>query len=401
MNRGLTVTFSALEALLVVGIGLGVSLVPLSLLWAFEYGLQVDWVVFWRIAADAWLVGHGVDVQVPAMGDAADVFGVAGVAAFDVTIAALGFALVTLLMSVRAGRRIGATPHRRTGLVTAAATFAALALVVALSATHPAAVPAPVQAVALPTLVFIAGLAVGARRARAGRRGERTALSDLVERVPYGVRAVAAASLRGGVAAVAGVVALSAASTAVLIGVRYAEIVGLYEAAHAGALGGVALTLAQLALAPNLVLWAASWFVGPGFAIGVGSSVGPFATSLGTVPVIPVLGAVPAQAPAWGFAGLAIPVVAGFLAGVLAGRRMTAVLGGTASLLQRVGTGVGTGAAGGVILLILAAWSGGSAGPGRLAVVGPDPWLVGLWAALEFAVAATVGILAGGRDGDD
>ena len=30
---------------------------------------------------------------------------------------------------------------------------------------------------------------------------------------------------------------------------------------HAGLLGGIALTLGQLALLPDLVVWAASWFV--------------------------------------------------------------------------------------------------------------------------------------------
>ena len=34
MNRPLTALFAALEALLVVGIGVGISLVPLTILWA-------------------------------------------------------------------------------------------------------------------------------------------------------------------------------------------------------------------------------------------------------------------------------------------------------------------------------------------------------------------------------
>src|SRR5690606_20632027 len=111
MNRAVTVIFCALEALLVAGIGMGIALVPLSLLWAFEYGLQVDWVVFWRIAADAWLIGHGVDVSVALTGDTAEMLGFTGSSAFEITIAALGFALVTLMLAVRAGRRIGATPY--------------------------------------------------------------------------------------------------------------------------------------------------------------------------------------------------------------------------------------------------------------------------------------------------
>ena len=41
MNRPLTALFAALEALLVVGIGIGIPLVPLTILWAAQYGLQI------------------------------------------------------------------------------------------------------------------------------------------------------------------------------------------------------------------------------------------------------------------------------------------------------------------------------------------------------------------------
>lgn len=405
MNRGLTVLFCALEALLVVGIGVGVSLVPLSVLWAFEFGLQVDWSVFWRVGADAWLVGHGVDVHVPLLGDSAAQFGLESVPAFDVTVAALGFALVTLLLAVRAGRRIMASPHWRLGFVTATVTFAALAFAVATSATHAVAVPAPVQSVVLPTLVFAAGLAVGAARPGRDREsrdaGSRTVVSDLVQRIPLDVRVIGGAALRGGAAAVAVVLFVSALACALLIGVHYAEIVALYESAHTGAIGGIAVTMGQLAIAPNLVVWAAAWFVGPGFSLGVGSSVSPLATSVGTVPVVPVLGAVPVEASAWGFVGILVPVLAGFAAGIAMRPALAKATGAHSPVLTHVATGLGIGIAGGVLLGLLAAASAGSAGPGRLAVVGPDPVLVGLWAALELGVAATIGVLVGARSRDD
>lgn len=405
MNRAVTVLFCALEALLVVGIGVGISLVPLSLLWAFEFGLQVDWMVFWRVASDAWLVGHGVDVHVSLAGDSVAQLGVESLPAFDVTIAALGFALVTLLLSVRAGGRIVASRHWRLGSVVAVTVFAALAFAVAASATHEVAAPAPVQSVVLPTAVFAAGLAVGAARGARDREsrgaGARTAVSDLVQRIPLDVRVVGGAALRGGAAAVTAVLLVSALACAVLIGVHYAEIVALYESAHTGALGGVAVTLGQLAIAPNLVVWAAAWFVGPGFALGAGSSVSPLATSVGTVPVVPVLGAVPVETGAWGFVGILVPVLAGFVAGVVVRAALVRVTGALSPMITHVVTGLGIGIAGGALLGVLAAASAGSAGPGRLAVVGPDPLLVGLWAALEFGVAATIGVLVGGRSRDD
>ncbi|HRN29945.1 MAG TPA: DUF6350 family protein, partial [Terrimesophilobacter sp.] len=257
------------------------------------------------------LAHHGVDVHVVLAGDSGELFGLVGVPAFDVTIAALGFSLVTLLLAVRAGRRIGASSFWRVGLLTAGVTFAALSLGVVVSATHPVAVPSLVQGVLFPTVIFMVGLVVGLQRAMVRRTADQggvplTALSDLVRRIPHHVRVVVGAAVRGGLAAVAGVMVVSAVACAALIGVRYAEIVALYESVHTGVLGGIALTLGQLVLTPNLVLWAAAWFVGPGFAIGAGSSVAPLCTSLGTVPAIPVLGAVLVEASAWGFVGLVV-----------------------------------------------------------------------------------------------
>ena len=60
-----------------------------------------------------------------------------------------------------------------------------------------------------------------------------------------------------------------------------------------------------------------------------------------------------------------------------------------------IATGVGVGVVGGLLLGILAGISGGAAGPGRLAEVGPDALLVAVFAALEFGVAAILGLLVG------
>ncbi len=59
MNRTLSALFSALEAVIVVAVGLVIPLAPLTVLWAAQYGFAPDWAGFWRLAADAWLLGHG------------------------------------------------------------------------------------------------------------------------------------------------------------------------------------------------------------------------------------------------------------------------------------------------------------------------------------------------------
>src|SRR5690554_5458224 len=162
MNRPLTVVFAALEALLVAGIGIGITLVPLTVMWAFQYGLQVDWIVFWRAAVDTWMLGHGVDVRLTLDSLTATSVGFPDAATpFVLTIAPLGFALLTLLLAYRAGRRIAETPHFLLGLLVALVTFGLLSLAIVLTALHEYARPSIWQGALLPTLVFALGLALG------------------------------------------------------------------------------------------------------------------------------------------------------------------------------------------------------------------------------------------------
>ncbi|MCU1424484.1 MAG: hypothetical protein JWM51_775, partial [Microbacteriaceae bacterium] len=182
---------------------------------------------------------------------------------------------------------------------------------------------------------------------------------------------------------------------------NYADVVRLYESLHTEVLGGIALTLAQLAFVPNFVIWVASWLVGPGFAIGTGSAVGPFTTQLGPVPAIPVFGALPEGDLAYGVIGILVPVVSGFLVAALARRGIVRGLRGASPAGWLVATGLGMGVVGGALLGALAAFSAGSAGPGRLVDVGPDPLWVALWAALEIGLAATLGLFAVRLSADD
>ncbi|MCU1444111.1 MAG: rane protein, partial [Cryobacterium sp.] len=52
MTRIMTALLAALEALIVVAIGVGIALVPLTILWATQFGLATDWLIFWRAAVD-------------------------------------------------------------------------------------------------------------------------------------------------------------------------------------------------------------------------------------------------------------------------------------------------------------------------------------------------------------
>jgi hypothetical protein len=398
MNRPATALFAALESLLVVGIGVGIPVVSLTFLWAFQYGLQIDWLVFWRVGVDVWLVGHGVDLSLVLSPSAAAATGIAGAGApILLSIAALGFAVTTVLLGVRSGRRLAETRHRALGTATAIGVFAVLAALLTFSARQPLAEPSVVQGIVWPTLFFAVPLLAAAEVTRRRRGAEADPVTAAVlrglELIPQLGREVTLASLRLGTAVAMAVFAVAGLAVALLLLTHYASIITLYEGAHAGLLGGLALTLGQIALIPNAVAWAASWFVGPGFALGAGSSVSPLGTVTGPMPAIPFLGALPTSDLAFGFVGVLVPVLAAFVGATLLRPALERLLGDDDSLLTRIVTGVGAGVVAGVLLGGVAALSSGSAGPGRLAQVGPNGFVVGAFAALEVALPAVLALV--------
>ena len=90
--------------------------------------------------------------------------------------------------------------------------------------------------------------------------------------------------------------------------------------------------------------------------------------------------------PGWVSVGmLVVPYLAGAFGGVLVVRAAPSPAAEIAPLW-----GFACGAATGVLTGVLAAFSGGPLGSGRLAVVGPSGWQAGLVATLEVGVAAAV-----------
>lgn len=397
MTRRLTVLLAALEAVLTVGVGIAIPLVPLTIIWAAQLGFAPDWLIFWRGAVDIWLLGHGVDVTFTLPAAQAAALGVEGAGEpVVVTIALLGFAVLTLLLGVRAGGRIAESGHARLGVLSAVAAFALLSAGVTLTVLHPLARPSVAQAAVLPALVFAAGIGLGMlRAARASGTPARGRFSIWWSGLPIDARTIVQAALRAGSAAVSIVLLVSAVAVGLRLVFGYAEIIRLYEALHTEVIGGLAVTALQLAFLPDLVIWAASWFTGPGFAIGTGSQVSPLGTALGPLPAVPLLGAIPTADLPLAFAGLLVPVVAGFLAGVAVRPALSRALDGV-----RPGTAILVGLAGGVAgagLLGLLSWAAaGSAGPGRLIDVGPSPVAVAFAALLELAPAIALGLLSGG-----
>ncbi|NUU07078.1 DUF6350 family protein [Leifsonia sp. C5G2] len=422
MSRTTVALLAALEALIVAAIGLGICLVPIAILWAAQYQLGADFTVVWRSAADIWLVGHGVNLTVSLDPQTVAQLGLpAAGTPFQVTIALLGFAVLTAGLGVRTGMRAADTGQRLVGAASALATFAVIATLVVLTAGAPMVQPSIWQGIVLPPFVYGIGIAAGlglaalrgtaeddsavrsvegaanprAPRTDAGGVAVLSLLRTRTRAIPEALADGAVAVVRGGSAATAMIVGLAALVLALLIFGNYGAIIGLYEQLQTGVAGGVALTVGQLAILPNLVVWMASWLIGPGFAIGTGSAVSPLGTALGPLPGLPLFGVIPPGGFAFGLVGVVVPILAGFVSGVLLRARPGAHrIEGVRSVAL---TALGMGAVAGIQLGLLAWWSSGALGPGRLHDVGPNPWLVGGLAAAEVAVAAAIGLAVSGR----
>jgi len=195
-----------------------------------------------------------------------------------------------------------------------------------------------------------------------------------------------------------GSAAILAAAGAVLAGASLAvhlpEVKAATDALAPGVGGAALLLLAQLAYAPNAVIWAVAYTLGPGFAFGAGTVVSPTGSVLGPVPVFPMLAAIPSGArlggPAWvPVAVLALPYLAGLFAGIVTVRIAPTPVMEAAPLW-----GFAAGTAAGALAGLGAAFAGGPLGDGRLATVGPSGFAVGLVAILEIGVTAALSAAA-------
>jgi hypothetical protein len=193
----------------------------------------------------------------------------------------------------------------------------------------------------------------------------------------------------GAVGAVVLLAAAGALLVAVALAVRLPVAAEVADQLGLDLTGGLFSLLLLAAVAPNLVLLAASYLVGPGFAVGAGTVVSPAEVALGPLPSVPVLAALPPDgwAPGWLAGLLAVPVVAGAVAAWIAGRTLP-----TSSYRTGLLRGLGAGAAGAVLLAVLVAIAGGSIGPGRMAETG-----IGFFGLVGPALAALgLGGAAGG-----
>lgn len=398
MNARLAALITALETLVVVGIGVGILFAPLTLVWALDDAFSTDLLVYWRTAADVWLLGHGVPVSValdPAL--AASVGLGEASSSFVLSAAPLGPAVLTFWWGFRMGRRDLVLDFPQVVWLVGVGTMVALSYGVHVSSTHDVASTPLLDSLVRPSLFLAAGLIVASWTTKwsQGRQWLQSVLTD-------GAWRVLSSGFRAGIAAVAIVLAVASVFFFTALLVSYSDVIALFESLGPSVMGLVVLFVGQLAFVPNLVVWNASWLIGPGFSLGTGAHFSPLGADVQALPAVPLLAALPDHSDGFGFTLVAVPLVAAIVAGALAERG----LGDRTGLLWKADQAVAdqplirtiaASVIGGVIalstLLLLAALSSGSFGPGRFRVLGVDLAQLALWWGVEAVAGVMVGML--------
>lgn len=330
------------------------------------------------VASGLWLLGHGV----PLVASGA-----------TVTLVPLGLTALALFCCFASARRSAHTAL--SAWLAGTATYAVLTFGVAVLAGTTTAWGL-VVAVVGGGLVAAVGLGAGILA-----RPDAPTVAEVAGRTDRWLPPTVRLGLRGAVLATSLLVAASALVVAAWVVAGRATTGDIVVGLAPGPVGGLVLAVAQLAVLPNLVQWAAAWLVGPGFSVGEGSTFAASGSEPGALPAIPLLGALPGDDWSSALTGWlpAAVVVLGVVAGAYVWRRLPAATPTGAVRWSDVATSLAGVSLGAGLLLGLGAWlGGGSVGPGRFTTVGSDPLLVGLLAAAEIGVGAALAVLWGRLD---
>ncbi len=356
--------------------GIGAPVVALLLFWAVglvgwfgsDGGSHGDTRDVLRLAADTWLLGHGAHLTLGPVLVTASPLGVT-----------LLCAVLTYRFGHRAGRTSGVEDLRAAGLATIvlAGVYAVVSMTVALLASTSGVEPGL-------GLAFLGGALLGALAGGAGLlRGSGLAV-ELRALLPLHVRSVAYAAAATSVL----LVAAGALLAAVGLALHFSAAANVAESLRLDATGGVLSVVLFLALLPNAALLGAAYLLGPGFAVGAGTIVSPAAVTIGPLPAVPVLAALPSDgwAPGWAVLLTLVPLVAAAGSTWWAGRVLP-----TRSWQVGAARGLGGGVAAAVLLAVALSWAGGSIGPGRMAVTGVGAGTVLASAVTSLGLAGLVG----------
>lgn len=401
MKARFAVLVTALETLVVVGIGVGIFFAPLSVVWALDDQFATDLLVYWRASADIWLLGHGVPLSISLPPDTAEGLGlVASQSQFVLSVAPLGPALITLWFGFRMGRRDMVLDFPVVVWLTSLLTLVALSFAIAWSATDDVAGFPLIEAVIAPSVFMASGLIIASWTTKwsPGRLW-------LEQVMPAAGWQVLSSGVRAGIGAFALLIAVVSVFFAAALFASYATVIGLFESLGPSVVGLVTLFVAQLVCVPTLVVWLAGWFIGPGFQLGQAAQFSPLGTDIQALPALPILGALPQDVGPTGFAVVAIPLGAAVIAAALSERGLGYGVGDqfwvsgaplvTQPPVRGVFTALVSTATAVLLLWIPAALVTGSLGPGRFSTVGLDIPAVLAWWAVEVGLGTLLGLAVG------
>ena len=373
----------------------------MSAVWATKGFGDMEFSSVAAMSAHLWLLIHGVPL------DLAAAF---GASAGTMTLVPLGLSILPLLLCYRSGRRLARASYEGEFLIPVLSGSVTYALISSAMYGWASPHPQPLQALnaaLVPLGIVVAGLMWGGyREARSLSRMVGVDTAEQISQMSQYSRwagSYAWAVVRAAVVAFVALVGLGAVLLGIGILAGWSQIVATYQELHAGAVGDTAVTLLQLGFLPNLVIYAIAWSTGAGFSFGAGTSVGLTSSDAGTLPMLPILGAVPESMGTFGLVGLLVPVAAGAIAGWWFLREgedhldewvaLKVPFRPLSALISAVALGVVTG----ILTSFGALWLGwisyGSLGIGRFTEVGAEPLTFAAHTALTVGAGVTFGML--------
>ncbi|MFF5793362.1 DUF6350 family protein [Paeniglutamicibacter sp. NPDC012692] len=359
-----------------------------------------------KMSGQMWLLIHGVPLHLLQVGTGADPSNLSGV----LNAVPLGLTLIPFFLCWRAGRRIARasyTDQLWQGILGALGVYLLCGLFTGFLVNNDEAQTTLLMASTIPLISAGAGVIIGARR-EAGSWGrligfDAAAWISKTSQHSRWAGSYLWAVVCGGTLAYMMTFGLAALLLTINIGMHWVDISNVYQQLRPGPIGSAVLTLGQLGVMPNLVLWTLAWITGGGFTFGVGSTISPLETTVGPLPAVPLLAALPSGDLTYAWAFMLLPVFAGFMAGwyflrvgenhfddwiSLKVRSRWVSLG-----LSTVVLGIVVGATAGILSLAGSWLASGSVGIGRFTEIGPNILLTALFLAAEVAIGTAIGYL--------
>lgn len=347
---------AALAAVLAVATAVGLCMAVALVGWFFaDAGAHGNTLDALRVGGIAWVLGLGgsADTSVGHLG-----------------ITPLGLTLIEFVIAVRCARwgwrrsKVGELSPEPRLLAFAGGAFVGTFVVLAVALLE---VMSASSASPSAPGTFGGALLLSAAAGAWGGLLESGHLAELWQRVPSLLRSIVGVAVRAGF----GLVAAAAVLVGVSLALSVSDAADAYTTLKLGFGDALMLTLVCALALPNAIGFAIAYLSGPGFAVGVTTSVTVSSVSFVSMPPFPIVAALPQPGtqPGWLTALLVVP---GLCALVASARQDPEVADDQRGWDQVLLRGLGGGALAGVAVAVLAVISGGSLGDHRLSQIGPS-----------------------------